>query len=289
VDDADLPAFIDRLGLPGLVDVHVHFMPERVLHKVWDYFDTVPPAYGMSWPVRYRQDQDERLAVLRRLGVIAHTALLYPHKPGMAEWLNDWCRDFTADAPGVVRSATFYPEPGVADYVRAALDGGARVFKSHVQVGDYDPGDPLLDEVWGVLADAGVPVVCHCGGGPFPGRFTGPGPISSVLARHPGLTLVVAHCGAPDYAAFLDLAARFANVHLDTTMAFTDFMARFAPFPADLTPRLADLGDRIVLGSDFPNIPYAYAHQVDALARLDLGDAWLRGVLHDNGARLLRT
>jgi predicted TIM-barrel fold metal-dependent hydrolase len=42
-----------------------------------------------------------------------------------------------------------------------------------------------------------------------------------------------------------------------------------------------------VLGTDFPNTPYAYSHQIEALARLGFGDAWLRGVLHDNGARLI--
>ena len=71
-------------------------------------------------------------------------------------------------------------------------------------------------------------------------------------------------------------------------MAFTDFVEQIAPFPPALRPQLADLGDRIVLGSDYPNIPYPYAHQIAALHRLDLGDDWLRAVLHDNGARLLQ-
>jgi hypothetical protein len=57
--------------------------------------------------------------------------------------------------------------------------------------------------------------------------------------------------------------------------------------PAELPRRLANLGDRVVLGSDFPNIPYPYATQLEALARLDLGDDWLRGVLWTNGVRLL--
>jgi predicted TIM-barrel fold metal-dependent hydrolase len=47
------------------------------------------------------------------------------------------------------------------------------------------------------------------------------------------------------------------------------------------------LGDRILLGSDFPNIPYPYCEQVAGLVRLGLGDDWLRGVLHDNAAGLL--
>jgi hypothetical protein len=36
-----------------------------------------------------------------------------------------------------------------------------------------------------------------------------------------------------------------------------------------------------------PNIPNPYLAQLAALARLDLGDAWLRGVCYFNPARLL--
>ena len=54
-------------------------------------------------------------------------------------------------------------------------------------------------------------------------------------------------------------------MHLDTTMAFTDFTEQRMPFPPDLRPRLLDLGDRVVLGTDFPNTPYPYAHQLEAL------------------------
>jgi hypothetical protein len=286
-DDDRVPALWRGLGLPGLADIHVHFMPQRVLAKVWAYFDTVAPAYGMPWPIEYRDGEADRLARLARLGVVAHPSLVYPHKPGMAAWLNGWAREFADGVPACVPTGTFFPEPEAAGYVRAALDDGVRVVKAHLQVGAYDPRDPLLDDVWGQLAEAGTPVVCHCGSGPMPGEFTGPGPIGEVLARHPRLRLVVAHCGAPEYAEFLDLAERYPNVHLDTTMAFTDFLERFAPFPVELRPRLAALGERIVLGSDFPNIPYPYAHQLAALVRLGLGDDWLRAVLYDNGARLL--
>jgi len=287
LSDEDLSDFHQRLGLPGFVDIHVHFMPERVLRKVWDYFDRVPGQVGSGWPIRYRFDEPTRLETLRRLGVLTFPALVYPHKPGMAQWLNGWARDFAERTEGCVSTGTFYPEPGVSEYVREAIEAGTRVFKAHLQVGAYDPRDPMLDPVWGMVADAGIPVVCHCGNGPLPGEFTGVGPIGEVLKRHPQLTLVVAHCGLPDYGDFLDLAASYPRTHLDTTMAFTDFSQDRTPFPADRRPQLADLGDRVVLGSDFPNIPHPYAHQISSLVRLDLGDDWLRAVLHDNGARLL--
>jgi predicted TIM-barrel fold metal-dependent hydrolase len=47
------------------------------------------------------------------------------------------------------------------------------------------------------------------------------------------------------------------------------------------------MADRILLGTDFPNIPYPYLYQLEALARLDLGTPWLRAVCHDNAVRLL--
>ena len=287
LDDAAVPDLWRSLGLPGLVDLHVHFMPKNVMDKVWAYFDAVGPLTGTSWPIAYRTDELDRLDRLRALGVRVFPSLLYPHRPGMAAWLNAWARDFAGQHTDVLHTATFFPEPDAATYVAQELVAGAAIFKAHLQVGAYDPRDSQLDAVWGQLADAGVPVITHCGSGPTPGPFTGPGPIGEVLTRHPSLTLVIAHMGMPEYAEFLDLAGRYDRVHLDTTMAFTDFVEARSPWPTDLTPRLLDLQDRIVLGSDFPNTPYPYSHQIEALARLDLGDAWLRAVLHDNGARLV--
>ncbi|MFD7863415.1 amidohydrolase family protein [Streptomyces sp. NPDC059783] len=282
----DVVRFWQGLGLPGLIDVHTHFMPERVLRKVWAYFDAAGPLTGMEWPITYRHEEDERLALLRSFGVRRFTSMLYPHKPSMAAWLNGWAADFAARTPDCLHTATFFPEPEAGRYVRDAVEAGARVFKAHFQVGAYDPNDPLLDPVWGLLAEAGIPVVTHCGSGPAPGKHTGPDPVARVLARHPRLPLIVAHMGMPEYGEFLTLAETYPEVRLDTTMAFTDFTEAFTPFPGAEHGRLAALGDRILLGTDFPNIPYPYAHQLHALERLGLGDAWLRAVCHDNAAAL---
>jgi predicted TIM-barrel fold metal-dependent hydrolase len=287
--DEQVPEWWQRLGLDGLMDVHVHFLPDGVMDAVWRYFDQAEKHYGGAWPITYRTSVAERLETLRTLGVRRFPALVYPHKPDMAAWLNQWARDFAASTPGCVSSGTFYPEPGAAQYVKEALELGTRIFKVHVQVGDYDPRDDELDAVWGQLAEAGVPVVAHCGSGPIPGRHTGPGPFGEVLRRHPRLTAVIAHMGMPEYAEHLALAETYPNVHLDTTMAFTPFVEAMMPFDPSLRPRLAALQDRIVLGSDFPNIPYEYAVQLESLERLDLGDDWLRAVCYYNGARLLDT
>jgi hypothetical protein len=286
-EPAAVTAFWQALGLPGLIDVHTHFMPANVLTKVWAHLEGAGAAAGRAWPIVYRLPEDERVAQLRAFGVRKFSALLYPHKPGMAAWLNSWAVQFAARTPDAVHTATFFAEPEAAEYVAGAIGAGARLFKAHVQVGGYDPRDQLLDPVWGMLADARLPVVVHCGSGPMPGRHTGPGPFAEVMARHPRLIAIIAHFGMPEYGQFLDLADRYPGVHLDTTMVFTDFMEYRAPFPAALRPRLMSAADRILLGSDYPNLPYRYQHQLESLARLDLGGDWLRAVCYDNAARLL--
>jgi predicted TIM-barrel fold metal-dependent hydrolase len=275
------------LGLPGVIDVHTHFMPKSVLDKVWHYFDSAGPLVGRHWPINYRAEESRRLQILRQFGVRGFTALVYPHKPRMAAWLNQWAADFARSAPDCLATATFYPEPDAGEYVGAAIRGGARVFKAHVQVGRYEPNDPLLDRVWGTLQDAAVPVVIHCGSGPVPGKYTGPEPIRALLQRFPRLRLIIAHLGMPEYAEFLDICENSAEVRLDTTMAFTPFVDEAMPFPSSQLPRLRGLGHRILFGSDFPNIPYRYADAMRVLTRLPgVDDEWLRGVFYHNAMAL---
>ncbi|GAS89327.1 amidohydrolase family protein [Mycolicibacterium brisbanense] len=275
------------LGLPGMVDVHTHFMPKNVMDKVWQYFDAQGPMIGREWPITYRAEEAERVAVLRSFGVRRFSSLVYPHKPDMAAWLNQWAAGFAADTPDCLATATFYPEPDAPHYVADAIKVGTQVFKAHIQVGRYDPNDPLLTDVWAAIEEAQVPVIIHCGSGPVPGEFTGPLRIEKLLARHPRLALIIAHMGMPEYSEFLDIAERFDNVRLDTTMAFTPFVESTMPFPRADAQRLLAMGDRILFGSDFPNIPYSYLDAIRTLTDLPgVDDTWLRNVLHDNAARL---
>src|SRR6201999_3689024 len=114
-----------------------------------------------------------------------------------------------------------------------ALADGARCVKVHVQVGGFDPRDPVLDPAWGLLAEAGVPVVIHCGHGPAPGEFTGLELFEQVLRRHPRLGAGLAHASLPEFDEALRLAASYEGVFLDTTMVGTPFAERMSPVPAD--------------------------------------------------------
>src|SRR5690606_15098006 len=165
--DADLSAYLERLGAPGIVDVHVHFMAPQVLAKVWAYFDAAGPKLGRPWPIHYRTSDEERVETLRALGVKQFTALSYAHRPGVAEFMNEWLAGFVERVPDSIRSATFFPEPEAAEYVPAVIADGVRMFKAHLQVGEFAADDPLLDPVWAAIQQAQAPVVLHAGSGPM--------------------------------------------------------------------------------------------------------------------------
>jgi uncharacterized protein len=284
--DADGRGFAWALGLPGYLDVHVHMLPPSLQRAVWDYFDALddPP-----WPVTYRADEAARLGLLQELGVVAHTALAYPHRPGVAAWCNDHTLGLAARMPQVIPSFTFYPEEGIAAVVADAIARGGRVAKVHLQVGRFDATDPRLDEVWPQLVAARVPAVVHASavyGVDGGDEYCGPDAIRALLDRHPDLLIIVAHLGMPDVRGFLALAEAAPTLRLDTSMTLTD--PPYGPaVPPDALERLRPLADRVLFGSDFPTIPHAYAAQVRGLAALELDPAALRGVLHDNAARLL--
>jgi predicted TIM-barrel fold metal-dependent hydrolase len=291
LSDGDVPAWWQALGLPGLFDVHVHFLPPNIQAAVWREFDRAGPKIGRTWPIHYRGSHEERVAQLRALGVRRFSALPYAHKPRVAAYLNEWAAEFAAAVPECLRSATFYPEPGVGEQVDALVAAGVEVFKLHTQVGEFLLDDPLLEPAWDRLEDAGTPIVVHVGSGPIGNAFTGPDHLRGLLRGHPRLRVVVAHLGAPEYAEFLALAEEHHETRLDTTMVFTDFFDAAGPYPGDLLPRLAALGDRVLLGSDFPTIPYPYAHQLESLERLHdrhagLDEDWLRKVCWHNAEGL---
>lgn len=287
-DDSELPRFLADVGVPGLVDTHVHVMPDSLQQAVWRYFDalTDPP-----WPIAVRGTLEHRLHRLQSAGVIAHTALAYAHKPGMLGWLNGFTLDVADQHPQVIPTFTIFPDDDVADQVQVALARGGRVCKVHTQVGRYHLDDDRLATTWTQLEEAGVVVLAHVtavygvdGGGEFCGIDT----LAALLVRHPGLRVIVAHLGMPEFDEALALAEQGpGQVWLEPSMALHDGPQLRNDFSDLQLERLADLWPQLVFGTDFPAIPHDIAAQVRGLGALGLDRRQWRGVLHDTAARLL--
>ena len=219
------------------------------------------------------------------MGVRRFSTLPYAHKPGVATYLNDWSRTFAADVPEVLWSGTFFPEDGVAAYVGELVAAGVELFKLHLQVGEFHLDDPLLDDVWGLLEDADVPILVHAGSGPVGNDFTGPGSMQRLLERHPRLPIIVAHMGAPEVVRFLRLAedarAGPARHHDGVHRLLRDALPRLAGAAAGRPAAQDPARHRL------PDHPLPLRRTSSrGWPALDLGDDWLRAVCWENGVAL---
>lgn len=267
----------------GVVDAHVHLFPERLFEAIWRWFD------AHAWPIRYRLSSERVIEFLAERGVRRVVGLHYAHKPGMAEALNRYVLDLARRFPEVVPTATVFPgERGAREVLRRAFGEGARGVKVHCHVQKVAPDDPRLDEVFEEAARARVPVVMHAGREPASPAYgvdtralCSADAVDRVLTRHPELTLVVPHLGADEYAEYEALLDRHPRLFLDTTMAIAGYF-RGGPDLGVLLRR----ADRLLYGSDFPSLPYAWSRELGVLEGAGLSPEAARKVLEENARQV---
>ncbi len=158
-------------------------------------------------------------------------------------------------------------------------------------MGEFRLDDPLLDEAFGLIEDAGTPIVIHVGSGPVGNEFTGPEHLERLLRRHPRLTAVVAHMGAPEYDEFLALAEAHENTRLDTTMVFTELLRPGGAVPRRPAAAAGRPRRPRAVRQRLPDDPLPLPRAAQGLTRLGerhpgLGEDWLRRVCWHNAVEL---
>lgn len=285
LDDAEgarVPTELETAG--PVIDAHVHLFPPRVFEAIWRWFDR------HAWSIRYRLQAEAVVEFLKLRGVHQIVALHYSHRPGMARVLNEFVHEVArAHRDFVLPLGTVLPgEPGARDLVRDALGRlGLRGLKLHCHVQQIAPDDERLDEVYDECQSAGKPVLIHAGREPQSPAYgvdttaiCGAHRIERVLQRFPRLRLIVPHLGADEFDAYAALLDRYEHLWLDTTMAVAGFLA---DPPAGLVARHAK---RLLYGTDFPNIPYAWDRELQRLVREPIDDEARRALFSGNAQML---
>lgn len=266
-----------------MIDAHVHFFPERLFGAIWRVFEG-PEGY---WPVRYKLHGEALVDFLRSAGVQRFVSLVYAHKPGLAAPLNDFIAESASRFPELIPFGTVYAGDAdpLRDAVRAIDEYGFQGLKLQPAVTHEMPDDPRFFPVYELLQSRDKVVLCHSGSAPQQWMFDGPERLRRIMERFPRLKFIVAHCGALEYEGFAAVASDYPTVYFDTAMISVPCEGFEGNCPGvDFYRRFAD---RILFGSDFPNIPYAYEDQVGGIRALNLGAAAEQGLFHDNAARLL--
>jgi predicted TIM-barrel fold metal-dependent hydrolase len=270
--------------LPFIVDAHVHLFADRIFEAIWRWFD----VHG--WKVRYKLHTPDVLAFLLSRGVGQIVALHYAHKPGMARVMNAYVAEVCRANPRVTGMATVFPgEPEAAAIVEEGFAQGLKGVKLHCHVQSFAADTDPLREIYATCVKHDLPLVMHAGREPSsPAYARNPHEICSVdrvervLREHPKLRLCVPHLGADEFDGYERLLAKYDNLWLDTTMMLADF---FPPAPNRL---ILGRPERIMYGTDFPNLPYAWDRELARIRSHGMNDAVLEQVLGKTARNFFR-
>jgi predicted TIM-barrel fold metal-dependent hydrolase len=270
-------------GLPAVIDAHVHLFPDWLFAPIWQWFD----AFG--WPVRYKLGAEKIIEFLTRRGIVNIVGLHYAHKPGVAGELNRFMADLCRRYPQLVGTATVHPGEAGADRILSeAFADGLSAVKLHSHVQCFDMDSAAMHAVYAACQTGGKPLIMHVGREPKspaypcdPYELCGVEKVARVLKEYPDLNVCVPHLGADEFSEFRDLLEKYDNLWLDTTMVLCDYLPGIDVPPLDTFRQ-----DRVMFGTDFPNIPFAWDRELKTLAGFDLPDDFLEAVLHKNARAL---
>jgi len=284
--DLPFPAVGDKEGhtvppeLPGIIDTHVHVFPEPVFKALWEWFEK------NAWPIRYKGTTFELLEYLLTRGVAHIVALQYAHKPGIARDLNQYMLDLVRQFCGRITGlATVFPgERDAALILEEAFAAGLKGVKLHAHVQCFDMNSPEMDPIYDICSRKEKPMVMHVGREPKsesymcdPYELCRAEKLEQVLRDYPDLKICVPHLGMDEYAAYQRLTETYDNLWLDTSVACADFL------PTDQIVQFDKMRvERIMYGSDYPNIPYAWDREIKQIKKTRLSKASMDKIFTQN-------
>jgi uncharacterized protein len=276
-EDSTIPA-----GLPPVIDAHVHVFPSSIFSAIWKWFDE------NAWHIRYQMTTSGIFEFLLSHGIKHVIALQYAHKPGIARQLNKYMSEKSREYDNRVTGlATVYPgEKDAVNILQEAFDSGLGGLKLHAHVQCFDMNCEPMHRLYECCQINRKPVVMHVGREPKslsyscdPYQLCRADKLEDILKYFPDLKVCVPHLGFDEILAYQKLIEKYDNLWLDTTMVITDY------FPIE---QKIDLNryrsDRIMYGSDFPNIPYAWDRELKELSAADISDDAVEKICSKNAA-----
>ena len=288
----DLPVFNDKEGdlipdgFPRVIDSHVHIFPGMIFSAIWSWFDQ------HAWKIRYQMTTSHLIKYLLDHGVSNVVALQYAHKPGISEFLNSYmakkCHEFKGQVTGM---ATVFPgEPDAGQILIKAFSEGLKGVKLHAHVQCFDMNAKEMDLIYDICEKQDKPMIMHVGREPKSAEYLcdpydicRADKLEAVLKNFPQLKICVPHLGFDEMTEYKDLIERYDTLWLDTAMVLTDY------FPMDNRIGLEHYrADRIMYGSDFPNIPYAWDRELVWLSQSSLSFENLEWILHRSAEQFFK-
>ena len=239
--------------MAGITDVHVHVQPFRMLKpEILAAMKRERPQFPEL--LRMSEDPAVLLKILDDAGVDRACMINYvaPDVMGFLPKVNDYVLKYAkADRERLIPFGSIHPAhtKDVRKEAKALAKRGLGGFKVHPPHQLLFANDKRLEPMYDVAEDAGIPVMIHTGTSTFPAaksRFGDPMPVDDVAVDHPDLPIILAHGGRPLWcdAAFF-IARRHRNAYIDVSSIPPMRLLRYFP-------RLEEIGDKVLFGSDWP-------------------------------------
>jgi predicted TIM-barrel fold metal-dependent hydrolase len=265
-----------------IVDCHVHLFPDRLFEAIWDFFSR---DYG--WDVIHRLYWRECIRYLRERGVGPILYSNYAHKKGVAQSLNRWNVEVLEEFEDLYCFCPYHPDDidGIGPARELLAHPRVLGFKLQLLVQRFYPHDERLFPLYEAVIERKKRMLLHVGNGPVGNDFVGLDNFVRLMRRYPDLPVTVAHMGAHEYRAFFDLLFEYPGLMFDTSFAFLERLGKVCDVPPEDLERHKD---RIVYGSDFPNLIIPREEEIEYLLGLDLSEEFYRKVFYKNGMGLIR-
>jgi predicted TIM-barrel fold metal-dependent hydrolase len=276
-----------------VTDVHVHVQPREMIRPAtWEVFRRGTKEPGVAEACF--EDAKALLAYMDRSGVQRVSLINYeaPDVMGFTKGTNDWVIDYCRAAPDrLLPCVGINPrfQKDVRGEARRLVDRGARTFKVHgphmlLRPNSYLDEHPTLADLYRVAEESGTPVMFHTGTSIFPGariKYGDPVQIDDVGSDFPRLPVILAHGGRPFWTeASWFLLRRFERFWLD--------LSGIPPARIlEWFPRLEEIADRVLFGTDWPSpgIP-PIAANLAAVRALRLSADAVEKIVSANALRL---
>lgn len=283
--------------VPEITDVHIHLEPydafKPAIRNVM--FERIPDIDRVR---RLLSDPRQLLDHLDEAGVDRACLINYvaPEVMGFTEDANRYVGEFAReDRTRLIPFGSVHPrrtKNASRDVERLASKwemGGMKVHPPHqlFSANGYVDGKlPALRTIYRTAERIGMPVTVHTGTSVFPGarsKFGDPMALDDVAQDFPDLTILMAHGGRPlwcDTAFYL--VRRHPNVYLDISSIPPRRLL-------DWFPRLEEITDKVLFGSDWPGpgIP-GIREELDGIRALPLKESTFEAILRRNAARLFK-
>lgn len=275
------------------IDTHVHIQIDdtgrygasQEQREAMDrYFGSSEPARTVDETAAYYRDRD-MMAVVFTVDATTNSG----HAPNS---IDDIAAGAARNSDTLIAFGSVDPLQGdaaIMELQRQAADLGVRGFKFHPTVQGFDPSAAEFTPLFAAIEELGLPIVVHTGqtgvGAGVRGGLglrlglSNPMLLDDVAARHPALSIIMAHPSVPWQDEAISIATHKANVWIDLSGWSPKYFS-----PALVRATRTYLKHKMLFGSDFPAL--TPDRWLDDFARLELPADVEQLVLKENAARL---